>query len=135
MPWRPRYPCTRCGRLTGCACARTSPRNHGGVSAAQRGYGAAHQAERAALAEDEVYVADLIGCSLVDVAGVEPLVVGESAVVSARMDSAMETEDAPATLEAPAGTTAVISVSFQVSTCAAKVPIQSTPCVVPNPIP
>lgn len=35
--------------------------------------------------------------------GWQPLVVGESAVVSARMDSAVETEDAPATLEAPAG--------------------------------
>jgi 16S rRNA processing protein RimM len=33
--------------------------------------------ERAALAEDEVYVADLIGCVLVDVAGVEPATVGE----------------------------------------------------------
>jgi 16S rRNA processing protein RimM len=37
--------------------------------------------QRAALAEDEVYVADLIGCSLVDVAGAEPLVVGEIEVV------------------------------------------------------
>ncbi len=34
-------------------------------------------AERAALEEDEVYVGDLIGCMLVDVAGAEPVVVGE----------------------------------------------------------
>ena len=34
-------------------------------------------AERAALEEDEVYVGDLIGCTLVDVAGAEPVVVGE----------------------------------------------------------
>jgi 16S rRNA processing protein RimM len=39
-------------------------------------------AERAELGEDEVYIADLIGCSLVDVAGVglagdAPVVVGE----------------------------------------------------------
>ena len=33
--------------------------------------------ERAALGEDEVYIGDLIGCVLVDVAGAEPLVVGE----------------------------------------------------------
>ena len=33
--------------------------------------------ERAALAEGEVYVGDLIGCVLVDVAGGEPMVVGE----------------------------------------------------------
>jgi 16S rRNA processing protein RimM len=33
--------------------------------------------ERAALAEDEVYVGDLIGCTLVDVAGAEPVVIGE----------------------------------------------------------
>ena len=46
MPWRPPSPCPRCGRLGSCACAQTSARNHGGVSAAQRGYGAAHQAER-----------------------------------------------------------------------------------------
>jgi 16S rRNA processing protein RimM len=32
---------------------------------------------RAALAEDEVYTGDLIGCALVDVAGTEPLTVGE----------------------------------------------------------
>src|ERR1035437_2220260 len=38
--------------------------------------------QRAALAEDEVYVADLIGCSLVDVAGAGPLVVGEIEVVA-----------------------------------------------------
>ena len=34
-------------------------------------------AERAPLGEDEVYVADLIGCALVDVAGEQPLPVGE----------------------------------------------------------
>ncbi len=33
--------------------------------------------QRAALAEDEVYVGDLIGCLLVDVAGAEPVEVGE----------------------------------------------------------
>jgi 16S rRNA processing protein RimM len=33
--------------------------------------------ERAELGEDEVYVGDLIGCALVDVAGAEPVVVGE----------------------------------------------------------
>jgi 16S rRNA processing protein RimM len=33
--------------------------------------------ERAALGEDEVYIGDLIGCTLVDVAGAEPVVVGE----------------------------------------------------------
>lgn len=33
--------------------------------------------ERAALGEDEVYVGDLIGCSLVDVAGAAPVLVGE----------------------------------------------------------
>jgi 16S rRNA processing protein RimM len=33
--------------------------------------------ERAVLAEDEVYVGDLIGCTLVDVAGVAPVIVGE----------------------------------------------------------
>ena len=32
--------------------------------------------ERAALGEDEVHIADLIGCELVDVAGAEPIVVG-----------------------------------------------------------
>jgi 16S rRNA processing protein RimM len=32
--------------------------------------------ERAALAEDEVHIADLIGCELIDVAGAEPVVVG-----------------------------------------------------------
>lgn len=32
--------------------------------------------ERAALAEDEVHIADLIGCDLVDVTGAEPVVVG-----------------------------------------------------------
>ncbi len=35
------------------------------------------QAERAALAEDEVYTGDLIGCVLVDVAGARPVTVGE----------------------------------------------------------
>lgn len=34
-------------------------------------------AERAPLSDDEVYIADLIGCSLVDVAGAAPVVVGE----------------------------------------------------------
>jgi 16S rRNA processing protein RimM len=34
-------------------------------------------AERAPLAEDEVYIADLIGCTLVDVGGGAPVVVGE----------------------------------------------------------
>jgi 16S rRNA processing protein RimM len=34
-------------------------------------------AERAVLGEDEVYVADLIGCTLVDVVGKAPVVVGE----------------------------------------------------------
>jgi len=33
--------------------------------------------ERAALGEDEVYIGDLIGCTLVDVSGPEPRVVGE----------------------------------------------------------
>jgi 16S rRNA processing protein RimM len=33
-------------------------------------------AERAGLGEDEVYIGDLIGCVLVDVAGAEPVVVG-----------------------------------------------------------
>jgi 16S rRNA processing protein RimM len=33
--------------------------------------------ERALLAEDETYIGDLIGCALVDVAGVESLLVGE----------------------------------------------------------
>ncbi len=33
--------------------------------------------ERAALAEDEVYTGDLIGCVLIDVAGSEPVTVGE----------------------------------------------------------
>lgn len=35
------------------------------------------RAARAALPEDEVYVADLIGCSVIDVAGAEPVLVGE----------------------------------------------------------
>jgi 16S rRNA processing protein RimM len=34
-------------------------------------------AERAPLDDGEVYVADLIGCALVDVAGAEPVTVGE----------------------------------------------------------
>jgi 16S rRNA processing protein RimM len=34
-------------------------------------------AERAVLGEDEVYIAGLIGCALVDVAGAAPVVVGE----------------------------------------------------------
>jgi 16S rRNA processing protein RimM len=34
-------------------------------------------AERAPLPDDEVYIADLIGCTLVDVAGAEPVVVGQ----------------------------------------------------------
>jgi len=34
-------------------------------------------AERAALAGDEVYTGDLIGCALMDVAGAEPVTVGE----------------------------------------------------------
>ena len=34
------------------------------------------QAERAALDEDEAYIGDLIGCTLVDVAGAEPVEVG-----------------------------------------------------------
>ena len=34
-------------------------------------------AERAPLGEDEVYIADLMGCSLVDVSGAAPVVVGE----------------------------------------------------------
>ena len=32
--------------------------------------------ERAALGEDEAYIGDLIGCTLVDVAGAEPVLVG-----------------------------------------------------------
>jgi 16S rRNA processing protein RimM len=35
------------------------------------------RSERAALAEDEVYTGDLIGCALIDVAGAEPVMVGE----------------------------------------------------------
>jgi 16S rRNA processing protein RimM len=34
-------------------------------------------AERAPLAQDEVYVADLVGCTLFDVAGPEPIPIGE----------------------------------------------------------
>jgi len=33
--------------------------------------------ERAALAEDEVYIGDLIGCTLIDVAPGEPMIIGE----------------------------------------------------------
>jgi 16S rRNA processing protein RimM len=35
------------------------------------------RAERAPIAEDEVYIADLIGCRLVDVAGPAPVLLGE----------------------------------------------------------
>jgi 16S rRNA processing protein RimM len=35
------------------------------------------RAERAGLGEDEVYIGDLIGCLLVDMAGAEPVIVGE----------------------------------------------------------
>jgi 16S rRNA processing protein RimM len=35
------------------------------------------RAERAALADDEIYIADLIGCALIDVAGKAPVAVGE----------------------------------------------------------
>jgi 16S rRNA processing protein RimM len=35
------------------------------------------RAERAVLGEDEAYIADLVGCALVDVAGAEPMNVGE----------------------------------------------------------
>jgi 16S rRNA processing protein RimM len=35
------------------------------------------RAERAALSEGEAYIGDLIGCALVDVAGPEPVLVGE----------------------------------------------------------
>jgi 16S rRNA processing protein RimM len=35
------------------------------------------RAARAALAEDEVYTGDLIGCALIDVAGAKPVTVGE----------------------------------------------------------
>jgi 16S rRNA processing protein RimM len=34
-------------------------------------------AERATLGEDEVYISDLMGCALVDVAGTTPVIVGE----------------------------------------------------------
>jgi len=34
-------------------------------------------AERAPLPQDEVYIADLIGCSLIDVSGPEPVLVGQ----------------------------------------------------------
>lgn len=39
------------------------------------------QTERAALAEDEVHIADLIGCELIDVSGAEPVTVGRVANV------------------------------------------------------
>lgn len=39
------------------------------------------QAERAPLGDGEVYISDLIGCTLVDVAGAEPVSVGEIAEV------------------------------------------------------
>jgi 16S rRNA processing protein RimM len=39
------------------------------------------QAERAVLGTDEVYVGDLIGCVVVDVAGAEPVIIGEIADV------------------------------------------------------
>jgi len=35
------------------------------------------RSERAALVDDEVYTGDLIGCALIDVAGTEPVTVGE----------------------------------------------------------
>jgi 16S rRNA processing protein RimM len=35
------------------------------------------RSERAALAEDEVYIGDLIGCSLIDVASAVPQTIGE----------------------------------------------------------
>jgi len=35
------------------------------------------RSERAALDEDEVYTGDLIGCVLVDVAGIKPVIIGE----------------------------------------------------------
>lgn len=38
---------------------------------------AIHRAERAALGENETYIADLVGCALIDVAGPEPVAVGE----------------------------------------------------------
>jgi 16S rRNA processing protein RimM len=37
--------------------------------------------ERAPLAEDEIYIGDLIGCALVDVAGTEPVIIGQIAEV------------------------------------------------------
>ena len=39
------------------------------------------RAERAELGEDEVYIGDLIGCALIDVAGANPVAVGEIANV------------------------------------------------------
>ena len=35
------------------------------------------QSERAPLPEDEIYIADLVGCTLIDVAGAEPVSVGQ----------------------------------------------------------
>jgi 16S rRNA processing protein RimM len=35
------------------------------------------RSERAALAEDEVYTGDLIGCTLIDVSGAKPVTIGE----------------------------------------------------------
>jgi 16S rRNA processing protein RimM len=35
------------------------------------------RSERAALGEDEVYTGDLIGCALIDVAGADPVAIGE----------------------------------------------------------
>jgi len=35
------------------------------------------RSERAALADDEVYTGDLIGCALIDMAGAEPVMIGE----------------------------------------------------------
>jgi len=52
----------------------------GSISAAETLKGlivAIPSSERAALDEDEVYVGDLIGCMLVDVAGAEAVIVGE----------------------------------------------------------
>jgi hypothetical protein len=44
MPWRPASPCPRCHRIGGCACPKRAPDTR--PSAARRGYGRAHQAER-----------------------------------------------------------------------------------------
>jgi 16S rRNA processing protein RimM len=45
-------------------------------------------AERVALAGDEAYISDLIGCTLVNVAGVEPVTVGEIVDVDRSMGAA-----------------------------------------------